>query len=50
MEALFELPTTPLTAWLDATHAAVPAEAETAGLDWDGFREELLDGPRSPSA
>lgn len=45
VEALFEVPIPPLADWLDATYRIVPAEAEMAGLDWDGFLMELLDGP-----
>ncbi|CCK24593.1 hypothetical protein BN159_0214 [Streptomyces davaonensis JCM 4913] len=50
VEALFELPTGPLTQWLDATYRIVPAEREMDGLDWDGFLRELLDdAPGTPS-
>ncbi|MER7705151.1 SsgA family sporulation/cell division regulator [Kitasatospora sp. NPDC097605] len=48
LEALFELPTAPLTVWLDATYRAVPAGAELDGLDWDDFLLELLEGPGVP--
>ncbi|MFE5769708.1 SsgA family sporulation/cell division regulator [Streptomyces sp. NPDC056485] len=44
VEALFEVPTRRLAAWLEATHRLVPAEAEWDGLNWDGFLMELRDG------
>ncbi|MEV6740746.1 SsgA family sporulation/cell division regulator [Streptomyces sp. NPDC051104] len=49
VEALFELPTAPLTEWLDATYRIVSAEAEMDGLNRDGFLRELLDEPAAPS-
>ncbi|MFD8786751.1 SsgA family sporulation/cell division regulator [Kitasatospora sp. NPDC059599] len=49
LEALFELPTERLAAWLDATYRITPAEAELAGIDWDGFLSGLLDRPGAPS-
>ncbi|MGR6968300.1 SsgA family sporulation/cell division regulator [Streptomyces cynarae] len=49
VEALFELPTAPLSEWLDATYRIVSAEAEMDGLNWDGFLRELLDEPATPS-
>ncbi|WP_406430472.1 SsgA family sporulation/cell division regulator [Streptomyces sp. NBC_01589] len=45
VEALFELPTTPLAEWLDATYRATSAATEMDGLNWDAFLLELLDGP-----
>ncbi len=50
VEALFEVPTARLARWLDATYRVVPAAAELDGLNWDGFLQELLDGPGTPSA
>jgi hypothetical protein len=50
VEALFEVPTVPLTQWLDATYRIAPAETEMAGLNWDGFLRQLLDGPVAPTA
>ncbi|MFF0410678.1 SsgA family sporulation/cell division regulator [Kitasatospora sp. NPDC004745] len=50
VEALFEVPTAPLAAWLDATYRITPAEAELTGLDWDGSLRRLLDGPGAPTA
>ncbi|MFB7978510.1 SsgA family sporulation/cell division regulator [Streptomyces vinaceus] len=49
VEALFEVPTRRLAAWLEATYRLVPAEAEWGGLNWDGFLMELLDGPDAGS-
>ncbi|WP_338704129.1 SsgA family sporulation/cell division regulator (plasmid) [Streptomyces sp. Q6] len=46
-EALLEVPIPPLADWLDATYRIVSAEREMAGLDWDGFLMELLDGPET---
>ncbi|MFI8454681.1 SsgA family sporulation/cell division regulator [Kitasatospora sp. NPDC085464] len=48
LEALFELPTGPLAAWLDATYRIVPAEAELEGIGWDAFLHGLLDHPGAP--
>ncbi|MFJ8622125.1 SsgA family sporulation/cell division regulator [Kitasatospora sp. NPDC093550] len=45
LEALFELPTGPLAAWLDAGYRIAPAETELDGLDWDGFLRNLADHP-----
>ncbi|WLW58131.1 SsgA family sporulation/cell division regulator [Streptomyces sp. YU58] len=45
VEALFEVPAAPLAQWLEATYRITPAEAEMAGLHWDDFLRELLDGP-----
>lgn len=50
VEALFEVPTSALAEWLAATYRITSAEAELAGLDWDGFLRELLGGPAAPSA
>ncbi|MFF0478459.1 SsgA family sporulation/cell division regulator [Streptomyces sp. NPDC004284] len=50
VEALFELPTELLGEWLDASYRSVAAEAETAGLNWDGFLRDLVRGPGTPSA
>ncbi|MET7518951.1 SsgA family sporulation/cell division regulator [Streptomyces sp. NPDC005480] len=47
IEALFEVPTASLTEWLDATYRVTPPETEMAGLDWDGFLMELLNGPEA---
>ncbi|MET7304828.1 SsgA family sporulation/cell division regulator [Embleya sp. NPDC005575] len=47
-EALFEVPTGPLSNWIDATYRITSAEAEMDGLNWDGFLQELLDGPGTP--
>jgi hypothetical protein len=47
-EALFELPTTELAEWLDATYRVTPAETEMDGLDWDDFLLGLLGGPAVP--
>ncbi|MGW0515509.1 SsgA family sporulation/cell division regulator [Streptomyces olivaceoviridis] len=49
VEALFEVPTSALAEWLEATYRVASAEAELAGLNWDGFLRELLDGPAAPS-
>ncbi|MEU9044933.1 MULTISPECIES: SsgA family sporulation/cell division regulator [unclassified Kitasatospora] len=49
LEAMFELPTGRLAAWLDATYRITPAEAELDGIDWDGFLRGLLDRPGAPS-
>lgn len=48
MEALFEVPTGPLSEWLDATYRITSTEAELDGLDWDGFLLELVGGPGMP--
>ena len=48
VEALYELPITPLAEWLDATYRVVSAETEMDGLDWDAFLLELVDGPGTP--
>ncbi|MFE3906358.1 hypothetical protein ACFXPY_40465 [Streptomyces sp. NPDC059153] len=45
----FELPTGPLSEWLDATCRITSAEAEMDGLNWDDFLLELLDDPGTPS-
>ncbi|MER7930249.1 SsgA family sporulation/cell division regulator [Streptomyces sp. NPDC096057] len=45
VEALFEVPTAALVEWIEATYRVIPAEAEMAGLNWDGFLRELLGGP-----
>ncbi|GGZ28120.1 hypothetical protein GCM10010300_84030 [Streptomyces olivaceoviridis] len=50
VEALFEVPTSALAEWLEATYRVASAELELAGLNWDGFLRELLDGPAAPSA
>ncbi|MGV9887148.1 SsgA family sporulation/cell division regulator [Streptomyces sp. NPDC003395] len=47
-EALFELPTTELAEWLDATYRVTPAETEMDSLDWDDFLLGLLGGPAVP--
>ncbi|MFE2856539.1 SsgA family sporulation/cell division regulator [Streptomyces lavendulae] len=47
VEALFEVPTARLAAWLAATYRIVPAEVELGPLDWDGFLMGLLDGPEA---
>jgi len=44
MDALFEVPAEPLSAWLGATYRVTSAAAELDGLDWDGFLDELFDG------
>ncbi|MFD7134887.1 SsgA family sporulation/cell division regulator [Streptomyces sp. NPDC059894] len=49
VEALFEVPTAPLAEWLEATYRITSAEAETAGLNWDGFLRDLLSGPEAPA-
>ncbi|MEW2490973.1 SsgA family sporulation/cell division regulator [Streptomyces sp. NPDC048411] len=49
VEALFQLPTGPLSEWLDATYRITSAEAEMDGLNWDDFLMELLDDPGTPS-
>ena len=49
VQALFEVPVPPLADWLDATYRIISAEAEMAGLDWDGFLMELLDSPGAAS-
>ncbi|MFI6062877.1 SsgA family sporulation/cell division regulator [Streptomyces sp. NPDC051286] len=49
VEALFQLPTGPLSEWLDATYRITSAEAEMDGLNWDDFLLELLDDPGTPS-
>ncbi len=49
--AIFELPVAAVAEWIEASYRLVPAEAEHAALDWDGFFTDLLDGPEaSPSA
>lgn len=50
VDALFELPTTELTEWLDATYRVTSAEREMDVLDWDGFLLGLLGGPGVPGA
>ncbi|MFJ5136801.1 SsgA family sporulation/cell division regulator [Streptomyces sp. NPDC088707] len=50
VEALFEVPTEPLTEWLDTTYRTVTAQAEMDGLNCDGFLAELLDAPGAPPA
>lgn len=50
VEALFEVPTAPLAEWLDATYRITSAEAEMAGLNWDGFLRDLLGDPGAPAA
>ncbi|MFJ5136786.1 SsgA family sporulation/cell division regulator [Streptomyces sp. NPDC088707] len=45
VEALFEVPAEPLTAWLAATYRIVPAAMEMEGLNWDGFLRSLLGSP-----
>ncbi|SNX88328.1 sporulation and cell division protein SsgA [Streptomyces sp. TLI_55] len=47
VEALFEVPIPPLAQWLDTTYRIISAEAEMAGLDWDEFLMDLLDGPEA---
>ncbi|MEU0946461.1 SsgA family sporulation/cell division regulator [Streptomyces canus] len=49
VEALFEVPVPPLADWLDATYRIISGEAEMAGLDWDCFLVDLLDGPGAAS-
>ncbi len=50
VEALFEVPTSALAEWLEATYLITSAGAELACLNWDGFLRELLDGPATPSS
>lgn len=45
VEALFEVPTTALGEWLDATYRVASSMTEMDGLDWDAFLGELLDDP-----
>ncbi len=47
--ALFELPVPPLREWLADTYRVAPAEAETAGLDWDAFITDVLGAPGPPT-
>ncbi|WP_031010088.1 SsgA family sporulation/cell division regulator [Streptomyces sp. NRRL F-5727] len=49
VEALFEVPTEPLTAWLEATYRIVAADVEMEGLNWDGFLRNLLGSPETPA-
>ncbi|MER7949706.1 SsgA family sporulation/cell division regulator [Streptomyces sp. NPDC096079] len=49
VEALFEVPAEPLTAWLDATYRIVAAGGEMEGLNWDGFLRSLLGSPEAPA-
>lgn len=49
VEALFELPITPLAQWLDGTYRITPADAEMNGLNWDDFLMELLGDPGTSS-
>ncbi|MFJ7956979.1 SsgA family sporulation/cell division regulator [Streptomyces sp. NPDC096319] len=49
VEALFEVPAEPLTAWLDATYRIVAAAGEMEGLNWDGFLRSLLGSPEAPA-
>ncbi|MBE8478048.1 SsgA family sporulation/cell division regulator [Streptomyces justiciae] len=49
VDTLFEVPIPPLADWLDATYRVTSAEAEMAGLDWDGFLRGLLDDPGTVS-
>ncbi|MFE7752866.1 SsgA family sporulation/cell division regulator [Streptomyces sp. NPDC057428] len=45
---LFELPITPLAAWLEHSYELVPAGAEVEGLDWDDVISGLLRTPKAP--
>ncbi|WP_225891036.1 SsgA family sporulation/cell division regulator [Streptomyces dioscori] len=44
MSSLFELPARPLARWLDSTYRTTPRQDEMAGLDWDSFIADILDG------
>ncbi|WP_428957151.1 SsgA family sporulation/cell division regulator [Streptomyces sp. cg35] len=47
--AVFELPVPTMAEWIESTYQAVPAEAESGLLDWDGFLEDLLGSGELPS-